>query len=101
MLFFLLHPHENQSQIGLFKVNLEWPFLGLKFENFEIEISGWVRNWELKTWVLKPRSENPDSWLLSKYNELWPVSHLKWPKIDTLNNLAFGKSQKILSKMPK
>ena len=25
-----------------------------------------VRFWELKTFVLKPRFENPDSWLLSK-----------------------------------
>jgi hypothetical protein len=35
--------------IGLFKVNLEWPFSGLKFENLENEISGRVRNWELET----------------------------------------------------
>ena len=33
---------------GLSKVNLEWPFLGLKFENLENETSVCVRNWELK-----------------------------------------------------
>jgi hypothetical protein len=54
------------KESGLFKVNLEWPFPGLKFENLENEISVCVRNWELKTWVLKSRFENPDSWLLSK-----------------------------------
>ena len=45
---------------GLF-LNLVWPFLGLKFENLEIETSVSVRNWELKPWF-----ENPDTWLLSK-----------------------------------
>ena len=35
------------------------------------------------------------------YNKLWPFSHLKWSKIENLDNLAFEKSQKILSKMPK
>ena len=49
-----------------FFLNLEWPFSGLKFENLENEISVCVRNWELKTWVLKSRFENPDSRLLSK-----------------------------------
>jgi hypothetical protein len=34
--------------------------------DLENEISVFVRNWELKTWVLKPRSENLDSWLLSR-----------------------------------
>ena len=34
--------------------------------DLENEISVCGRNWELKTWVLKPRFENPDSWLLSK-----------------------------------
>ena len=48
---------------GLFKVNLEMAIFGFDLEN---EISVCVRNWELKTWVLKPRFENPDSWLLSK-----------------------------------
>ena len=33
------------------------------------EISVCVRNWELKTWILKHRFENPDSWLLSKNSE--------------------------------
>ena len=33
--------------------NLDWPFSGLKFESLENEISVSVRNWELKTWVLK------------------------------------------------
>ena len=47
----------------LFKVNLEMAIFGFDLEN---EISVCVRNWELKTWVLKPRFENPDSWLLSK-----------------------------------
>jgi hypothetical protein len=51
---------------GLFKVNLVWPFSGLKFEKLENEISVCVRNWGLKTWILKPRFENSDSWLLSK-----------------------------------
>ena len=32
----------------------------------ENEISVCIRNWEFKTWVLKPRFVNPDSWLLSK-----------------------------------
>ena len=32
----------------------------------ENEIPVYVRNWELKTWILKPRFENPDSWLQSK-----------------------------------
>jgi hypothetical protein len=40
------------SDNGLFKVNLEWPFPGLKFENLENEISVCVRNWELKTLIL-------------------------------------------------
>ena len=35
------------------------------------------------------------------YNELLPLSHQKWSKIENLDNLAFEKSQKILSKMPK
>ena len=35
------------------------------------------------------------------YNGLWPFSHEKWSKIENLGNLAFEKSQKILSKMPK
>ena len=48
---------------GLFKVNLEMAILGCDLEN---EIPVYVRNWELKTWVLKSRFENPDSWLLSK-----------------------------------
>ena len=48
---------------GLFKVNLEMAIFGCDLEN---EISVCVRNWKLKTWVLKPRFENPDSWLLSK-----------------------------------
>ena len=45
---------------GLFKVNLEMTIFGCDLEN---EISVCVRNWKLKTWVLKPRFENPDSWL--------------------------------------
>ena len=49
--------------------------------------------YELKS-VLKTKS--------SKYSGLtWPLFHYEWSKIDTLSNLAFGKSQKILSKMPK
>jgi hypothetical protein len=38
----------------------------LKFGNLENEISVWVRNRELKTWVLKPKFENPNSRLLSQ-----------------------------------
>jgi hypothetical protein len=38
----------------------------LKFENLENKLSVWVRNWELKTWVLKTRFENPDSRLVSQ-----------------------------------
>ena len=34
--------------------------------DLENEISVCVRNWELKTWFLKPRFENPDSLLLNK-----------------------------------
>ena len=34
--------------------------------DLENEIPVCVRNWELKTWVLKPKYENPDSWLLNK-----------------------------------
>jgi hypothetical protein len=37
---------------GLFKVNLEMAIFGFDLEN---EISVCVRNWELKTWVLKSR----------------------------------------------
>ena len=48
---------------GIFKVNLEMAIFGFDLEN---EISVCVRNWELKTWVLKSRFENSDSWLLSK-----------------------------------
>ena len=32
--------------------------------DLENEILVCVRNWELKTWILKPRFENADSWLL-------------------------------------
>ena len=32
--------------------------------DLENEVLVCVRNWELKTWVLKPRFENTDSWLL-------------------------------------
>ena len=48
---------------GLFKVNLEMAIFRCDLEN---EISVCVRNWKLKTWVLKSRFENSDSWLLSK-----------------------------------
>ena len=48
---------------GLFKVNLEMDIFRFDLEN---KISVCVRNWELKTWVLKSRFENSDSWLLSK-----------------------------------
>ena len=34
------------------------------------------------------------------YNDLWPLDHQKWSKIENSDNLAFEKSQKILSKMP-
>ena len=56
---------------GLVKVNLEMAIFRFDLEmaifrfDLENEISVCVRNWELKTWVLKPRFENPDSWLLS------------------------------------
>ena len=33
-------------------------FWGQKLGNLENEISGWVRNWKLKTWVLKPEKYN-------------------------------------------
>jgi hypothetical protein len=49
--------------IGLFKVNLEMAIFRFDLEN---EISVFVRNWELKTWILKSRFDNPDFWLLSK-----------------------------------
>ena len=48
---------------GLFKVNLEMAIFGCDLQN---EISVCFRDWKLKTWVLKSRFENPDSWLLSK-----------------------------------
>ena len=51
---------------GHFKVNLEWPFWTLKFENLENEISVWIKNWKLKPQVLKPKFENHNSRLLSK-----------------------------------
>ena len=57
--------HKNistKSVEGLFKVNLEMAIFGFDLEN---EISVCVRNWKLKTWVLKSRFENPDSSLLS------------------------------------
>ena len=34
--------------------------------DLENEVLVCVRNWELKTWVLKLWFENSDSWLLSK-----------------------------------
>jgi len=34
--------------------------------DLENEVSVCVRNWKLKTWVLKSRFETSDSWLLSK-----------------------------------
>jgi hypothetical protein len=34
--------------------------------DLENEISVCVENWKLETWILKPRFENSDSWLLSK-----------------------------------
>jgi hypothetical protein len=40
--------------------------LGFKFRNLENEISIWVRKWELKTCVLKPKFESPNSRLLSQ-----------------------------------
>ena len=48
---------------GLFKVNLEMAIFGCDLQN---EISVCFRDWKLKTWVLKSRFENFDSWLLSK-----------------------------------
>ena len=48
---------------GLFKINLEMAIFEYDLEN---EISVCVKNWQLKTWVLKSRFENSDSWLLSK-----------------------------------
>jgi hypothetical protein len=38
----------------------------LKFGNLANEISVWVKNWELKTQVLKPKFENPNSRLLNQ-----------------------------------
>ena len=40
--------------------------MGFKFRNLENEISIWVRKWELKTCVLKPKFESPNSRLLSQ-----------------------------------
>ena len=54
---------KTTAHIELFKVNLEMAISGFDLEN---EISVCVRNWELKTWNLKSRFDNPDSWLLSK-----------------------------------
>ena len=51
---------------GLFKVIKVNQKKVISRFDLENEISVCVRNWELKTWVLKPRFENPDSWLLSK-----------------------------------
>ena len=49
--------------LDFLKVNLKRAIFGFDLEN---EISVCVGNWELKTWVLKSRFENPNSWLLSK-----------------------------------
>ena len=40
------------------QVNLEMTIIRLELDS---EIPICVRNWELKTWGLKPRFENPDS----------------------------------------
>ena len=52
------------DHIGLFKVNLEFTISGVTWKMKYVSVC--VRNWELETWVLKSRFENPDSWLLSK-----------------------------------
>ena len=43
----------QRCNIGPIKVEQRTAFLGLKFGNLENEISVWVRNWELKTQILK------------------------------------------------
>ena len=48
---------------GFFNVNLEMAVFKSDLEN---EISVWVENWKLETWILKPGFENSDSWMLSK-----------------------------------
>ena len=51
---------EHHQIMGLIKVNQK--ISGSKFGNMKDEISGRVRNWVLKTWVLKPkknRIQNP------------------------------------------
>ena len=40
---------------GPIEVNKKIALFGQKFGNLESEILGRVRNWKLKTWVLKPK----------------------------------------------
>ena len=53
----LRHFVKSKKVSGLFNVNLEMAIFGFDLEN---EISVCDRNWELKTWNLKPRFGNPD-----------------------------------------
>jgi hypothetical protein len=53
----------DNPDTGPIKVNQKIAILRFDLEN---EISVCVRNWELKSWVLNPRFENPDSRLLRK-----------------------------------
>ena len=50
--------------------------------DLENEILVCVRNWELKTWILKPRFENADSWLLRNKLKL-KLKYEVNPRFDT------------------
>jgi hypothetical protein len=56
---------DNQTVInnnGLIKVYQKMAIFEFDLEN---EVSGCVKNRKLKTWGLKPRFENPETWLVS------------------------------------
>ena len=58
--------------MGKAKENQKFSFSGLKWIFWGVSNSGWVRNWALKTWFLKPNKvefENPNSRLLSQRAE--------------------------------
>jgi hypothetical protein len=54
---------QEKYDFGPIEVNPKMAIFGFDLED---KISVCVRNGKLKTWVLKPRFENPDSWLLRK-----------------------------------